>query len=183
MDRFRSIAIWFLQFLLAALFAIQGIMKLTGSSAWISRFNAWGYPDHFYLVVGLAELLGAIALLIPRLAKIRSSNADRGHGWGGRYSSDPSRTTGDDDARAHGAAGNCYVPTPRRGCTFITPLMGRTIRKWADLPGDNSWRKHQYVQARTCSNFEITFNPWRFVWIYVGKPTHKVRRQRTHEEA
>ena len=69
MDQFRSLAIWVLQFLLAALFAIQGIMKLTGSPAWISRFNAWGYPDHFYLVVGLAELLGAIVLLIPRLAK------------------------------------------------------------------------------------------------------------------
>ena len=48
MDQFRSLAIWVLQFLLAALFAIQGIMKLTRSPAWISRFNAWGYPDHFY---------------------------------------------------------------------------------------------------------------------------------------
>ena len=70
MNRFNSICGWVLQLLLAALFAIQGIMKLSGSPAWISRFRAWGYPDRFYLVVGLAELLGAVLLLIPRLARI-----------------------------------------------------------------------------------------------------------------
>jgi uncharacterized membrane protein YphA (DoxX/SURF4 family) len=69
MNRFKSICGWVLQSLLAALFAIQGIVKLSGSSVWISRFRAWGYPDRFYFVVGLAELLGAVLLLIPRLAK------------------------------------------------------------------------------------------------------------------
>ena len=69
MNRFKSICGWVLQLLLAALFAIQGITKLTGSPAWISRFRAWGYPDRFYFVVGLAELLGAVLLLIPRLGK------------------------------------------------------------------------------------------------------------------
>jgi uncharacterized membrane protein YphA (DoxX/SURF4 family) len=69
MNKLKFIALWILQFLLAALFAIQGIVKLGGSPAWASRFSRWGYPDHFYLAVGLAELLGAIALLIPRLAK------------------------------------------------------------------------------------------------------------------
>jgi len=63
------IANWTLQSLLAALFAIQAILKLDGSQAWITRFRAWGYPGHFYLVVGLAEASGAILLLIPRLAK------------------------------------------------------------------------------------------------------------------
>ena len=69
MDRFRSVAAWILQFALAAFFAVQGIVKLAGSPAWISRFKAWGYPDHFYLAIGLAEFLGASALLVPRLAK------------------------------------------------------------------------------------------------------------------
>ena len=68
MDRFRLVAAWILQFLLAAFFAIQAIVKLGGSQAWITRFRAWGYPGHFYLVVGLAEASGAILLLIPRLA-------------------------------------------------------------------------------------------------------------------
>jgi putative oxidoreductase len=70
MNRFKSVCGWILQLLLAAFFAIQGIMKLTGSPAWISRFKAWGYPDRFYFFVGLTELLGAVLLLIPRLAKV-----------------------------------------------------------------------------------------------------------------
>src|SRR6266481_3457264 len=69
MNKVKLIALWIVQFLLAALFAIQGIVKLVGSHVWVSRFSGWGYPDHFYLAVGLAELLGAIALLIPRLVK------------------------------------------------------------------------------------------------------------------
>jgi putative oxidoreductase len=69
MKSFRLVTVWILQLLLAALFAIQGAVKLGGSKVWISRFDAWGYPDHFYLVVGLAEVSGAILLLIPRLAK------------------------------------------------------------------------------------------------------------------
>jgi len=70
MNSLRIIGFWILQFLLAALFAIQGIIKLSGSPAWVSRFRGWGYPDHFYFVVGLIELLGSIALLIPRIAKL-----------------------------------------------------------------------------------------------------------------
>ena len=67
--RGKLIAVWVLQFLLAALFAIQGIVKLNGSPVWIARFQGWGYPDHFYFAVGLAELVGSILLLIPRLAR------------------------------------------------------------------------------------------------------------------
>ncbi len=70
MKSFRLVAVWILQFALAALFAIQGAVKLGGSKAWITRFGAWGYPDHFYIAVGLAEALGAVLLLIPRLAKV-----------------------------------------------------------------------------------------------------------------
>jgi len=68
MNRFKAICGWVLQVLLAAFFALQGIVKLRGSTGWITRFRAWGYPDHFYLVVGFVELLAAILLLIPRLA-------------------------------------------------------------------------------------------------------------------
>jgi putative oxidoreductase len=45
-------------------------MKLSGSPTWIARFQLWGYPDHFYLVVGLIELLAAVALVIPRFTRI-----------------------------------------------------------------------------------------------------------------
>ena len=72
MNRLRSIALWILQFLLAALFAVQGMIKLSGSPTWVARFSGWGFPDHLYFAVGFAELIGAIALLIPRLAKFGS---------------------------------------------------------------------------------------------------------------
>jgi putative oxidoreductase len=64
LSRHKSIAVWVLQFLLAALFTIQGIVKLNASPAWIARFRGWGYPDHFYLVVGLAELLAKFSALL-----------------------------------------------------------------------------------------------------------------------
>jgi len=70
MNRFRSIAGRVLHILLAVMFAVQGFAKLAGSPGWISRFEAWGYPDQFYLVIGFVELAGAVLLLIPRLAGI-----------------------------------------------------------------------------------------------------------------
>lgn len=70
MTRNRSMAVWTLQILLAVLFLLQAWMKLSGSSTWIVRFQRWGYPEHFYLVVGVIELLGAVALVVPRLTRI-----------------------------------------------------------------------------------------------------------------
>jgi putative oxidoreductase len=70
MNRITSTAVWILQFLLAALFAVQGGLKLSGSPAWVSRFRAWGYPDHFYYVIGAVEVVGALALLIPRTTRL-----------------------------------------------------------------------------------------------------------------
>ena len=68
MNHVRSIAVWVLHILLVAMFALQGIAKLASSPGWVSRFKAWGYPDNFYLVIGAMELVGAVALFIPRLA-------------------------------------------------------------------------------------------------------------------
>ena len=31
-------------------------------------FRVWGYPDHFYLVIGAVEAVCGLALLVPRLA-------------------------------------------------------------------------------------------------------------------
>ena len=69
MGRTKSIAVWVLQILLAVLFGLQAWMKLSSSPTWVARFRAWGYPEHFYLVVGLMELLGAVALVVPRLVR------------------------------------------------------------------------------------------------------------------
>ena len=54
-----------LAILLAVFYALQGVIKLLGLPVWVDRFRGWGYPDHFYLLIGAAEVLGAILLAIP----------------------------------------------------------------------------------------------------------------------
>ena len=58
---------WILTLLLAVLMVGPGSQKFT-SPTWERMFRTWGYPDGFYLVIGAVEVIGGIALLIPRLA-------------------------------------------------------------------------------------------------------------------
>lgn len=58
---------WILTLLLAVLMAGPGSQKFT-SPTWERMFRTWGYPDGFYLVIGAVEVIGGIALLIPRVA-------------------------------------------------------------------------------------------------------------------
>ena len=44
-----------------------GVQKFTGPT-WQRMFRVWGYPEHFYLVIGTIEVLAGIGLLMPRLA-------------------------------------------------------------------------------------------------------------------
>lgn len=70
--RFRTIAAWTLSVLLAALFLMSGYGKLTngqttGGLSFDEQFVAWGLPAWFRFPVGLAEVAGAIGVLVPRL--------------------------------------------------------------------------------------------------------------------
>jgi len=58
---------WLLTLLLALLMAGPGSEKFT-KPTWQRMFRQWGYPEGFYLVIGAIEVVGGIALLIPRLA-------------------------------------------------------------------------------------------------------------------
>jgi uncharacterized membrane protein YphA (DoxX/SURF4 family) len=58
---------WILTILLAVLMAGPGSQKFTGN-VWERMFRQWGYPDGFYLVIGAVEVMGGLALLIPRVA-------------------------------------------------------------------------------------------------------------------
>ena len=68
MSRNRTILLWVLQILLAALFLMSSIPKLTSHPRAVEMFENYGYPDNFYLLVGAIELLGAFCLLIPKVA-------------------------------------------------------------------------------------------------------------------
>ena len=63
-SKVRTILSWVLVVLLAALFAGSALAKLTGAAT--EMFAGWGYPAWFATVIGIAELAGAIGLLIPR---------------------------------------------------------------------------------------------------------------------
>lgn len=64
----KMIGVWFATIALVGVFAFSGITKLLGSSPMIDRFTYWGYPPWFLLVVGAAEVAGAVLVLIPKTA-------------------------------------------------------------------------------------------------------------------
>ena len=59
---------WTAQIILAVLFTVAAAGKLISRPQWIEIFRKWGFPDRFYLLIGALEILGAVGLLIPRLA-------------------------------------------------------------------------------------------------------------------
>ena len=58
---------WILTLLLAVVMVGPGSHKFRGRRG-SACSGIWGYPDGFYLVIGAVEVVGGIALLIPRLA-------------------------------------------------------------------------------------------------------------------
>ncbi len=62
-----TIGLWALQVLLGALFVLLGTGKF-GDPTWSRNFARWGYPDGFYMVIGVLEALGGLLLFVPRLA-------------------------------------------------------------------------------------------------------------------
>lgn len=61
-----TVGFWALQILLGALFVVIGIAKF-GDPAWERNFARWGYPDGFYMVIGVLEALGGLLLFVPRI--------------------------------------------------------------------------------------------------------------------
>jgi putative oxidoreductase len=70
-----NIALWVLQVLLAAVFLMAGLTKLTSPMAQLSSMMAWttSVPELMVRFIALAEVLGAIGLLLPSLTKIQPS--------------------------------------------------------------------------------------------------------------
>lgn len=67
MKRARTILLWVLTAFQAFVMTGSGINKFT-SPSWERMFRVWGYPDHFYIVIGIIETLCGLGLLVPRLA-------------------------------------------------------------------------------------------------------------------
>ena len=66
--RGRMIAAWVLSALLAALFLFAGGQKLLGTGGTVAHFTEWGFPAWFRVLIGLIEVGGGLALLVPRVS-------------------------------------------------------------------------------------------------------------------
>src|SRR5687767_21602 len=66
--RLPKAVIWACAIFLTVAFVISGFLKLEGSSAmrWSERFVHWGYPANAHYVVGMLEILGGLAVVIPK---------------------------------------------------------------------------------------------------------------------
>ena len=74
MAKLKTVGIWALQVLLTIPFLLVGGGKLLWQSAmWAGRFDNWGYPEGFSLVIGVVETLCAVGLLVPRVAGIAAA--------------------------------------------------------------------------------------------------------------
>jgi uncharacterized membrane protein YphA (DoxX/SURF4 family) len=69
----RTIVTWVLTIMLAAAFCGAGGAKLTGAPMMVHEFELLGLPLWFMYVTGTLELIGAIALLVPRTAGIAAA--------------------------------------------------------------------------------------------------------------
>ncbi|MGZ4890392.1 MAG: DoxX family protein, partial [Candidatus Angelobacter sp.] len=66
----QKIAMWVVSILLAALFLFAGLPKLLTPAKILSQ---WVYAPWFLTFIGVCETLGAIGLLIPRLAALAAA--------------------------------------------------------------------------------------------------------------
>ncbi|MDH3495059.1 MAG: DoxX family protein [Acidobacteriota bacterium] len=68
MKKLLYVLSWVFAVLLAILFLLAGAGKLGGGAT--EMFAKWGYPSWFAIFIGVAEVAGAIGLLIPRLTRL-----------------------------------------------------------------------------------------------------------------
>lgn len=66
--KLRTLGIWLLTAVLALLLTAAGAGKFLAAEMWTGLFAGWGYPPWFSYVVGVTEIGGALALLVPRTA-------------------------------------------------------------------------------------------------------------------
>jgi putative oxidoreductase len=66
----RVVVVWILSILTAVLLVAAGLPKILGQGGWTARFDRWGYPARFVVVIGVVEVVAALMLLIPRVAAL-----------------------------------------------------------------------------------------------------------------
>jgi hypothetical protein len=67
----RTVIYWVTTGLLAGLSAFAAFSYLTASPQAVAGFTHVGYPQHLRIILGIAKLLGAIALVVPGFPKVK----------------------------------------------------------------------------------------------------------------
>ena len=67
----RKVIYWASTGLLAALSVFAAFIYLSGSPQAVEGFAHVGYPQQLRIMLGIAKLLGAIALVVPRLPTVK----------------------------------------------------------------------------------------------------------------
>jgi uncharacterized membrane protein YphA (DoxX/SURF4 family) len=67
-SRSKTIIVWILRILMAALFLFASFMKLSGQPMMIAEFNTVGLGQWFRYFTGIVELAGAVAILLPSVS-------------------------------------------------------------------------------------------------------------------
>jgi uncharacterized membrane protein YphA (DoxX/SURF4 family) len=73
MSKGKTIALWVVSILLTAMFLFAGAPKLLKPDQVKAMFVGYGYPAWFAILIGVSEVLGAIGLLVPRLAALAAA--------------------------------------------------------------------------------------------------------------
>ena len=66
------VLLWVLSVLELLGMGVAGLSKFQGEG-WQNMFVGWGYPAWFALVIGSAEILGALLVVVPRFASYAAS--------------------------------------------------------------------------------------------------------------
>ena len=66
-SRAANVGLWVLQVLAAAVFVFSGLQKVTADPLQVAGFEAMGLGITGMYLIGSLELVGAVALLVPRL--------------------------------------------------------------------------------------------------------------------
>jgi len=70
-DRIKNIAYWITTILGPASFVIGGVLNLTQSEQVVATMHHLGYPVYFASLLGMWKLLGAIAIVVPGLPRLK----------------------------------------------------------------------------------------------------------------
>ena len=67
----RTVCYWVSTGLVAALSVFAAFAYLSGGAQAVQGFAHVGYPQQLRIILGIAKLLGAITLVVPRLPKLK----------------------------------------------------------------------------------------------------------------